>query len=331
MRCALPAAVPGRWASPSTRRAGAHRGVSQVEAPHVVPAGIPVAPSASHVATSATATSVEQLDLFALLAPKIAHLGTALRKPRAEVHPTQQVTSAWPFLDAQPLAVGTAEAVAQTGALTASVFDAYRPQVRVVGSKPHPTRLVESAAMAAATAPPCFYRPTLPRHLVERGTISDAQLEAVCRAGDAHGLHLPGGGADQEGPRQGFFIGDATGVGKGRAQPLHARVLTPTGWRLMGEIQVGDLVVEKPGLGHIRVTGRDLGEFRGLGQDVQVLDDVAAGARPQLDMVSALHQTTSQLGGEPFLPSGVRFGDGVAGRTDHGYPHQVASAANPAR
>ncbi|MGB3542426.1 strawberry notch-like NTP hydrolase domain-containing protein [Rubrivirga sp.] len=134
------------------------------------------------------------------------------------------------------------------------MFDAYRPQVRVAGSQPHPTRLVESAAMAAATAPSCFYRPTLPRHLVEHGTISDAQLEAVCRAGDAHSSHLPGTSTDEQGPRQGFFIGDATGVGKGRAQPLHARVLTPSGWRLMGEIQVGDLVVSDDGR-PTRVTG----------------------------------------------------------------------------
>ena len=41
----------------------------------------------------------------------------------------------------------------------------------------------ESAAMAAAGAPPCHYRPTLPEHLVAKGILSDAQLETVCRAG----------------------------------------------------------------------------------------------------------------------------------------------------
>ncbi|MAP63123.1 MAG: hypothetical protein CMH34_05145, partial [Microbacterium sp.] len=121
----------------------------------------------------------------------------------------------WPFTDARPLAVEVAETAAQTGALTASVFDAYRPSVRVPGACPHPTRLVESAAMAAATSPECHYRPTLPEYLVTDGHLSDAQLEAICRAGGAHSEHLPGE-SGEPGPRQGFFVGDATGVGKGR-------------------------------------------------------------------------------------------------------------------
>ena len=171
-----------------------------------------MAPSASHVATSATATSVEQLDLFALLAPRIACLGAPIPKLRVETRTTRHADTVWPFLTAQPLATEPVRLGTETGALTASVFDAYRPSVRVPGACPHPTRLVESAAMAAAIAPACDYNPMLPKHLVTKGILSDAQLETVSRAGAAHAEHLPGeGGAT--GVRQGFFVGDGTGVG----------------------------------------------------------------------------------------------------------------------
>ncbi len=174
---------------------------------------LPMSPLASRATPSAVPPQVEQLDLFALLAPRVRALAPPVRTellPR----PSAALLS-WPFADTSPLAVEAVDAAVTSGALTASVFDAYRPSVRVPGSQPHPTTLVESAAMAAATAPECAYRPVLPGHLVARGHLSDAQLETIVRAGSAHTERLPGeGGAS--GVRQGYFVGDATGVGKGR-------------------------------------------------------------------------------------------------------------------
>src|SRR5690606_5976759 len=54
-----------------------------------------------------------------------------------------------------------------------------------------------------------WYTPNLPQELIESGMPSDAQLEAVVYAGQAHSEILP------DGQRRGFFIGDGTGVGKG--------------------------------------------------------------------------------------------------------------------
>jgi len=80
---------------------------------------------------------------------------------------------------------------------------------------PHPGRLVESRAMAAVRFPAIRYVPSFPASIIAEGRISDAQLEAVCLAGRAHETHLPAKGTDTS-PRRGFFIGDGTGVGKGR-------------------------------------------------------------------------------------------------------------------
>lgn len=98
--------------------------------------------------------------------------------------------------------------------MTDAVFEQYRPQrLKIDGAQPHPGELVQSAAMAAMLPPKPTYTPNLPKAVIEMRNgigLSDAQLEAVVYAGQTFQEIRPNG------ERRGFFIGDGTGVGKGR-------------------------------------------------------------------------------------------------------------------
>jgi len=64
--------------------------------------------------------------------------------------------------------------------------------------------------MAAVLPPDITYRPHLAPEIITRGLLSDIQLERVIYAGQRHEQRLA------DGSRAGFFVGDGTGVGKGR-------------------------------------------------------------------------------------------------------------------
>ena len=59
-------------------------------------------------------------------------------------------------------------------------------------------------------APDITHRPHLAPEIVSEGRLSDIQLERLIYAGQRHEQRLP------DGSRAGFFVGDGTGVGKGR-------------------------------------------------------------------------------------------------------------------
>ncbi|MBD3729263.1 MAG: strawberry notch family protein [Sphingomonadales bacterium] len=133
-----------------------------------------------------------------------------------------------------PLGYDTVDwAATNDGKLTDALYEPYALQsIRIAGAQPHPTRLVQSAAMASVAPPRPSYRPHLPEGLVEQALLSDAQLESVIYAGEAHSAHLAGNWTvdatfdkveaapdDCETAvrfRKGWFLGDGTGAGKGR-------------------------------------------------------------------------------------------------------------------
>ncbi|MDZ7970058.1 MAG: strawberry notch family protein [Nostoc sp. DedSLP03] len=120
-----------------------------------------------------------------------------------------------------------------TEGLKDTLYETYRPQrIRIKDALPHPSLLCESAALALVSPPPPTYKPHLPRNIVSQGLLSEAQLESVIYAGQAHGEFLSGsyivddswdnvtvaatGEENAVKFRRGWFLGDGTGAGKGR-------------------------------------------------------------------------------------------------------------------
>jgi hypothetical protein len=180
------------------------------------------------------------MQIVARSAPKAASTAVAMSAAKTirPARPVARVKSTRPVVPdatpAVPLPYELRDWMAEEGGrLTETIYEPYALQsIHIARAKPHPTPLVQSAAMAAVALPKPSYRPLLPDAIIDEGLLSDAQIESVIYAGEAHSGHLAGAwtvdetcdvvSAAPEGAentvrfRRGWFLGDGTGCGKGR-------------------------------------------------------------------------------------------------------------------
>ena len=176
------------------------------------------------------ATRPVALDLFTLPTPVRSHAkARASRTPAPLPAPDFGTVEELAYTALNPTDAATASPThADAG------FLPWTPEcIRIDNVSPHPSALVQSAAMAAIRPPIPTARPKIPTAVISSGILSDAQLEQVVLAAEAHSRHLnteyviseewdeaepvaPNSHPQAVRFRRGYMIGDGTGAGKGR-------------------------------------------------------------------------------------------------------------------
>ncbi len=200
--------------------------------PRVFPVSPGVAPDAATLLAWVSDHVPPRLPIEVPIAVAVARLAIPRTARAFAMRPS--AGRALPEPEAVELVYETVDWTPPEGArLTDALYEEYDLQsIRIAGSQAHPTKLVQSAAMASVASPKPSYRPHLPANLITDGLLSDAQLESVIYAGEAHSDFLAGSWSvdetfdvitaardDAENCvrfRRGWFLGDGTGAGKGR-------------------------------------------------------------------------------------------------------------------
>jgi len=162
---------------------------------------------------------------------------SVVRLPQPQQHPIIQPESSDSLTHSIEEAIAVhyqiVDAFPDASQLSDAIYEVYQPRrLRIEGSRPHPTTLCESVALASVSPPIPQYQPHLPQRVLSEGLLSEAQLESLIYAGEAHAHYLRGyyqvddrfdilsaasAGDDQAVQfRRGWFLGDGTGAGKGR-------------------------------------------------------------------------------------------------------------------